>query len=350
MLSMFAFLMALGIVVDDAIVIGENIYMHREMGKKPVRAAIDGTYEVMPSVFASVSTTIIAFVPLMFVAGVMGKFFAVMPMAVIAMLVISLVESMFILPCHLSHVDSWIFRFFSIVLFPLRPLARLSHWMNEHVSYFLDWLINRTYIPSLKWSLRNPATVLALAIALLVVVFGFINAGVIPFVVFPKLDTRTIEARISFPDGTPGEVTDQATQKIEEAILAVNEQLGGKLVKNRYRVVGWANRPNNMAAVGGELGGGHLGMVNVELVAPELRDVDSNELVQLWREEWNRSHAADFPGIDSLVFEGEQMGPGGQAIEFKLLSPADEARFPQPGAGGGGLQEQAGRVPGRDRH
>ncbi len=95
MLSMFAFLVALGIVVDDGIVIGENIYMHREMDKNFVRAAIDGTYEVIPSVFSSVLTTVIAFVPLMFVAGVMGKFFAVMPLGVIAMLTISLLEATF---------------------------------------------------------------------------------------------------------------------------------------------------------------------------------------------------------------------------------------------------------------
>ena len=81
--------------------------------------------------FASVSTTIIAFVPLMFVAGVMGKFFAVLPLAVIAMLIISLVEAMLILPCHLSHVDSWIFHFFRVVLFPFRPLADLSHRLND---------------------------------------------------------------------------------------------------------------------------------------------------------------------------------------------------------------------------
>ena len=103
MLSMFAFLMALGIVVDDAIVIGENIYSHRQRGVPTHQAAIDGTLEVFPSVAASVSTTIIAFTPLLFVSGVMGKFIAVMPVAVIAMLFISLVESAVILPCHLAH-------------------------------------------------------------------------------------------------------------------------------------------------------------------------------------------------------------------------------------------------------
>ena len=112
MLTMFAFLLALGIVVDDAIVIGENIYAHREMGKSPIRAAIDGTYEVLPSVTASVTTTIVAFCPLLFVSGVMGKFIAVMPLAVIGMLIISLLESTFVLPVHLSHDNNLFFRSF----------------------------------------------------------------------------------------------------------------------------------------------------------------------------------------------------------------------------------------------
>ncbi|MEM9703495.1 MAG: efflux RND transporter permease subunit, partial [Planctomycetota bacterium] len=103
MLSMFAFLMVLGILVDDAIVVGENIYAHREMGKPYMKAAIDGTAEVIPSVTTSVCTTVIAFAPLMFVVGVMGKFIAILPVTVIACLLISLLESVLILPCHLAH-------------------------------------------------------------------------------------------------------------------------------------------------------------------------------------------------------------------------------------------------------
>ncbi len=103
MLSLFSFLIALGIVVDDAIVIGENVYAHRQMGKTPMQAAIDGTIEVVPSVFSSVATTVFAFMPMFFVTGIMGKFFAVMPLAVIAILTISLIEASMVLPCHLAH-------------------------------------------------------------------------------------------------------------------------------------------------------------------------------------------------------------------------------------------------------
>ncbi|HEY1065226.1 MAG TPA: efflux RND transporter permease subunit, partial [Pirellulales bacterium] len=105
MLSLFAFLLTIGIVVDDAIVVGENVYAHSERGEAPMDAAINGTVEVIPSVFASVVTTVIAFVPLMYISGVMGKFIGVMPITVIAMLVISLIESLTSLPAHLAHND-----------------------------------------------------------------------------------------------------------------------------------------------------------------------------------------------------------------------------------------------------
>jgi hydrophobic/amphiphilic exporter-1 (mainly G- bacteria), HAE1 family len=137
MLSMFAFLLVLGIVVDDAIVIGENIYVHRARHESLAQAAINGTCEVFPSVAASVTTTIIAFVPLFFVSGVMGKFIAVMPIAVIAMLVISLVESSLILPCHLAHKDNLFFQLLGVVLYPLRWVTILFARINAFTHHAL---------------------------------------------------------------------------------------------------------------------------------------------------------------------------------------------------------------------
>jgi HAE1 family hydrophobic/amphiphilic exporter-1 len=327
MLSMFAFLMALGIVVDDAIVIGENIFKHREMGKTLLAAAIEGTFEVLPSVFASVTTTIIAFVPLMFVAGVMGKFFTVIPIVVIAMLIISLVEATLILPCHLSHEDSWIFRFVQIVLFPLRKIASLFAFLNRVTNQRLRLFIDRFYMPTVHWVLQHRSVSVASAVGLLAVSFGFIRAGLIPFVVFPKLDTRTIEARLSFPDGTPGHVTDAATLKIEDALLEAEQQLGGNLVNHRIRLVGMTSRPNSMEGVGGDFAGAHLGLVQAELFAPEDRDVHSEQIIETWRHVWRERFGDQFPGIESLAFTSEQMGPGGKPIEFKLLEPPGEGGF-----------------------
>ena len=156
MLSMFSFLMALGIVVDDAIVVGENVYAMQQKGKSLLQAAIDGTAEVMPSVIASVATTVIAFCPMFFVSGVMGKFIAVMPLAVIAILTISLLESQFVLPCHLAHRDNLVFRVIGLFFHPLRFLVGFFEHVNQYADTALNYVIERSYIPSLKVALRAP--------------------------------------------------------------------------------------------------------------------------------------------------------------------------------------------------
>ncbi len=323
MLSMFAFLLALGIVVDDAIVIGENIYRHRQMGKPTVKAAIDGTYEVLPSVTASVCTTIIAFIPLMFVSGVMGKFIAVMPLAVIAMLVISLVESMLILPCHLSHEDSLIFRIFHVVFYPFRLLADVIRWLQVRASRGMDYLIKRTYIPSLRWALHNQAITFSLAVGLMIIAAGFVVSGITPWVLFPDLDSRRINARIVFPDGTPDAVTLEATEALEESIrrVARKKPEGDKLLPILHLTAGRMSNANDPTGQGNDVTGGHLGGVSLELVRVEDRNVTSQELLDLWREDWNTNCASRFPGMESITFASEEMGPGGKAIEFKLLAP-----------------------------
>src|SRR6056297_3521875 len=210
MLSLFSFLMALGIVVDDAIVIGENIYAHRQLGKPPLQAAVDGAAEVLPSVTASVTTTIIAFAPLFFVSGVMGKFMAVIPFAVIAMLVISLWESIFVLPTHLAHKHTAFFRFLSVVAYPLRPFGLTLTWLSNHTGSAMEWVSNRVYAPMLKFSLKHPLVPIATAVAMAIFTFGLIRGGIVPSILFPKTDNNNLQATIAFPDGTPAVETDRA--------------------------------------------------------------------------------------------------------------------------------------------
>jgi multidrug efflux pump subunit AcrB len=361
MLSMFAFLMALGIVVDDAIVIGENIYAHRQMGKRFIPAAVDGTVEVLPSVLASVTTTIIAFSPLLFVPGVMGKFIAVMPLVVIAMLIISLIESTFILPCHLAHSGEhdeengpngrrspvgrawrfvrrfpWVIRgtfglawlaTVAVVWFFLYPLVRLSHWFNDLSGGMLKFLIHRTYAPTMRWSLRYPSIVLTSAAAFLMIAVGLILGGVVPFNVFPKLDGNTIAAVIEYPDGTSARVTDEATRLLEEAIWQIDKELGG-VVELTHRVVG---QKVSTAMTGEPVpsgGGSHIGEVAVELVATENRDVKSTHIVDRWRklvtdgvaDEQAGQRRQLTAGYEALAFSTTNIGPGGAPIEFKLLA------------------------------
>jgi hydrophobic/amphiphilic exporter-1 (mainly G- bacteria), HAE1 family len=341
MLTMFAFLMALGIVVDDAIVIGENIHAHRQRGSGRVRAAIDGTLEVLPSVLASVSTTIIAFSPLLFVSGVMGKFIAVMPVAVIAMLVISILESTFILPAHLAHEHSLFFRTLSVLLFPLRPLGAVLVWLNRRTTSGLEWLIERGYVPLLRWGLRRPGMLLATAAALLVGTLGMVRSGLTPFVIFPKIDSNFIEARVTFPDGTPAEVTRGAIERIEQAIRQVDQRYaneGMPIVRLVYRAAGQVTTPG---ALGPETrtNGSHVGQVSVELVDTSQRNVKSEQIINEWR-----AAAGKIEGAERATFSVEQFGPGGTPIEFKLL--ADSRHMPRLEAAAARLKARLAEYPG----
>ena len=321
MLSLFAFLLVLGIVVDDAIVIGENVYAHRQLGKGFIAAAVDGAYEVLPAVIASVTTTIIAFIPLFFVSGVMGKFIAVMPVAVVSILIISLLESTFVLPCHLAHRENLFLRLVGVVLYPLRPVAMLFHWINRHSHHWLHHVTGRYYLPLLGWCLGNPVATISVAIALLVFTWGFVRSGLTPWILFPKLDSRIIEAKIAFPDGTPAEVTDRATQRLEAALRRVNQHYadqGMPVVNLVYRAVGEIVGAGMLGPESRSIGG-HLGGVYVELVDNSQRTVTSEEILRAWRKE-----SGSFPGVERLTFAAAQVGPGGAPIEFKLLASADQ--------------------------
>ena len=319
MISLFAFLLALGIVVDDAIVVGENIYRYQEKGLKPLQAAVEGTAEVFPAVSASVTTTIIAFAPLLFIAGIMGKFFAVMPAAVIAMLAISLFECVLILPSHLGHTSGRIEAFIRWIFIPIRPLLWLIKKANQGATWCLTTVIQRIYIPSLRGALRFPMIPLSLATALLVITIVVVAKGVIPFVFFPKMDSFVLSAKIVFPDGTPASIPDRATKELE----AVANQLKQKLSPDRdlYKVVHRAVGHNTgLSSDGVSSGdsGSFIGVVDIELVDSSERDFTSQQLISMWRE-----LSPDFPDAESLTFSegGGPGGPGGKAIEFKLLAP-----------------------------
>ncbi|MEM6469008.1 MAG: efflux RND transporter permease subunit, partial [Planctomycetota bacterium] len=171
-ISMFAFLMALGIVVDDAIVVGENVYAHRQMGKPFTKAAIDGTIEVIPSVTTAVLTTVIAFAPLLFVEGRMGKFTSCMPAAIIAMLTVSLIECVTILPCHLAHKESVVFRICNVVFYAFKWVLPVAMFLNRYATAGLEWYIQKVYRPTLGWALSNRSIAMASCAAALVLTYG----------------------------------------------------------------------------------------------------------------------------------------------------------------------------------
>jgi multidrug efflux pump subunit AcrB len=229
MLTMFAFLMAVGIVVDDGIVIGENIYAHRGMGKSNIQAAIDGASEVLPSVFSSIATTIIAFIPLFYVSGVMGKFIAVMPVAIILMLLISLVEASVALPGHLSHEShapkSMLEKLRYYLMLPILPVERFFDRISVFNNSILDWFGEQFYGRLLRTFLQNPLLPLALGFSLVALAVGMVRSGKVPFEFFPDLDGKTIIGQVIYPDGTPANITMAAAKRMELALREMSQEI-----------------------------------------------------------------------------------------------------------------------------
>jgi len=339
MLTMFSFLMALGIVVDDAIVIGENIYTHRQQDRTFFQAAVDGTYEVLPSVVTSVTTTVFAFMPLLYVSGVMGKFIACMPVAMIAMLIFSLLESTFILPCHLAHGAepnaandrkhagwrkglSWLARPF---VFSWQCIEYYSGRVNEWSNGLLDRFAEKIYLPGLRFSITNPSTSIAAAFAMLLVSFSLVKGGHVPFTVMPKLDGNNINAALLYPDGTPEDITAAGVAILEQAIRDLDAKYeadgDGKVLHLTRQSVGFSQSIEG-PALGPESFGSHVGGLSVQLLDNTQRNVKSDDIIRDWRqlalELGNR-----FPGAESVSFQSSMMGPGGTPIEFKLLANSE---------------------------
>ena len=338
MLSMFAFLMALGIVVDDAIVIGENIYAKREKGFDFVNAAVYGTAEVLPAVCASVGTTIIAFMPLMYVTGVMGKFIEIMPVAVIAMLVISLIESTFILPAHLSHDNNLFMRTMGAIFYVFKPLMKVFEKVNRFSARAMDLTIDYFYEPLLKWSLHHKSIVLSTVMTSFMCAIALVIYGLIDYSVMPKMDGRDISATIVFPNGTQEQFAADAVNVLSDAFDEVDADIRKDLAEygiqvppdysvntNIYRRVGEVGN-GNLGPMG-VTNGSHVGSVEVQLINAELRNftqlpddkkLTSENINGRWR---NKIFEKDqISGYDALKFGMQSMGPGGAAIEFKILS------------------------------
>lgn len=324
MISSFALIMGLGIVVDDAIVIGENVYTHRQMGKSARQAAIDGIHEVFPSVWASVLTTIIAFAPLLFVMGTMGKIMFVLPAVMISMLLISLFESSTILPAHLSHRDNLLFRICRNVFFIFYWIVPLLQWLAHYASAGMDRFIQYIYLPLLRRIMTHRMIFLSVCFSVMLISAGMFLGGVVQFVFFPKLDGTSIVCNVQFPNGTPEALTAHWADVIEESYWRtaqkILEETGEQVSVHSIRTIG-----SNMAGRGhgGGMSGGdssHMASVEIQLVDAEKRSIQSFEIIDRWRKE-----TGTIPGALVLTFDSAFAGPGGSAIEFKVTAPAEHA-------------------------
>lgn len=284
--SLFAFILVLGIVVDDAIVTGENIYAHMRHSENGLQAAIKGTQEVSVPVTFGILTTVAAFMPLAFIEGRRGEIFAQIPIVVIPILLFSLIESKLVLPSHLKHLR-------------LRKEKATSGGFTRFQQRFADGFeqaIIKYYRPVLALTLRNKRTTLFSFIGVLAIIISLIMSGWMRFTFFPRVQSETAVASLSMPAGTPYAVTDHYITKMTDAAFAMKkkyyEREGIDLILDINSSVGGSGRSQ----------GSHLGRVMFQIVPPEQRDlkIGSSALVREWR-----GLIGEVPGAQSLTYRAE---------------------------------------------
>jgi multidrug efflux pump subunit AcrB len=303
MLTLFAFIVTLGIVVDDAIVVGENVYEKRQKGLSYLEAAIEGTREITGPVSFSVITNIVAFVPLLFVSGMMGKFFAPISLIVIPVFVVSLIESLYILPAHLAHSA------------PPRDTGWLApiHHFQQRVARKLERLIRERYGPILKMALEFRYTTVAIAIAVLVVVIGFVAGGHINFSFMPKIESDAVTATATLPYGTHVSVTRAVKDRLLAEVETILERNGGRKITLGILSEIGAAVSGGGAFSGGGATGSHIASVRVFMVPVDQRPISAAQLTREWREA-----VGEIAGLESLTFKFTT-GPGaGSPINLEL--------------------------------
>jgi len=298
-ISLFAFIMVLGILVDDAIVTGENVYTHLKNGVPPEQAAIIGTQEVSKPVTFGILTTIAAFIPLFLIEGARGDIFAQIPAIVIPVLLFSLVESKLILPAHLKNIrlqgDS------------KNPLLR---WQENFADGF-ERVIIRHYRPFLEKVIARRYLALASAIAIMMIVMAVVSSGWLRFVFFPRIPSEIARGTIVMPIGTNIEVTDKYVQKMVTSALQLQDKYTNPESKESVILDIFATTGSSGGSSSGQ---SHRGRVIFQIQEEQERAVDIKiaDLVQEWR-----TLIGPIPGAQSVTFKAE-IGHSGSPLDIQL--------------------------------
>lgn len=267
-ISLFGMIIVVGILVDDAIVVGENIYAHFERGKPPLQAAIDGSFEMLAPVCASVGTTIIVFLPFFFLDGVLGKFIWHLALVVIASLCFSLIEAFFILPAHLAHSKG------------LQPHKQESP-LRRRIERAIEFFTNRMYGPVLRFAMDYKWLTIVTPAALVMITIGLLRGGVIQSTFFPEIDGDTVPINLSLTSGAHEHETNRYLERIEKVCWQVNKEIAGERADGRDVILGikrdiGVNDFNDT--------GSHAGRIKLQLLDGEARDMNTSEIAARIRE------------------------------------------------------------------
>lgn len=311
-LSLFAFILVLGIVVDDAIIVGENIHTHMEQHDDGVHGAIEGAKEIATPVVFAVLTTVAAFTPLMFVPGILGKFFVVIPLIVIPCLVFSLIESLCILPAHLAHLKQR----------TPGPWRRFQLLFANGLKRF----IQKVYQPILELALRWRYLTTALFMSTLIITLGMVLGGWTKFQFFPPIEAPFMSASVTMPLGSPASLTADAVERLQTGAEKLRRELNDETDTDYFVHMFGSVGDQPMGSREGpiQVGGrsaSHLGEVTIELIPSQDRQYTSETLGNRWRE-----LTGPIPEAVEVGFNASAMSPGEDINVMLTGGDVDEIR------------------------
>ncbi len=298
MITMVALLIVIGLLMDDAIVISENIAAESEKGKSPINAAIDGTKQVFPGVISSFATTVCVFGSLGFLKGDIGAVLKVVPVVMICVLVVSLIEAFLILPNHLSHSLNG------------KEATGIQKWGNNILAWLREDIVGRLVDITVKWRYLT----FGITIFLLLLSVSMLAGGILKFSAFPDLDGDNLQARLLLPQGTPLERTEAIVSRIKAAAIASAKELETKeagdagLIKNTSIQFNKNTDANE--------NGTHVATVSLDLLSSEIRNTTNDEFLSKWRKK-----VGDIADVISIKFGESALGPAGLAIDLRMQGP-----------------------------
>ncbi|WP_207060921.1 efflux RND transporter permease subunit [Motiliproteus sp. SC1-56] len=304
LISLFGMIMALGIIVDDAIVVGEDTLAHVQQGEPGVYAAIGGAQRMLAPVMASSLTTISAFLPLLLVGGTIGNILIDIPTVVICVIIASLVECFLILPGHLHH---------SLKRADKVKPGRLRAWLDKGFNDFKEHGFRRL----VKAAIRLRWVTFSTALASLILAVGLVAGGRVPFTFFPVVDGDVLTASVQFTAGTEPRRVDDFLDRLEAGLYEAEEELGGGLVESviQHQRRSLFERDSAAASNGDE-----YGALFVQLVNAEQRNLPNETLLARWREK-----LPQVAGLERLSITQQSGGPPGKPIEIKLAGGTTDA-------------------------
>ncbi len=304
MISLFALIMALGIIVDDAIVVGEDALAQHQAGRDPLLAAEGGARRMLAPVIASSLTTIAAFLPLMLVGGIIGNILFAIPLVIVSVIFASLLESFLVLPGHLRHSF-------------IHTHAQRRKTIRKRLERGFEYVRTHLFRPLIIAAVNNRATTISIALSMLIVAFGLLAGGRLNFVFFPTPESQVIYANATFVAGTPKTRVDAFLDHLNATLKQTQQELGqGRLINVALTYSGTISGDSQRARATGD----QLGSLRLEMIPPDQREIRNEQFIRAWRDRIRLP-----AGLESLNITSRRAGPPGRDLNIRLTGADAES-------------------------